>query len=73
MPALMVTAGKDPVLLPALSHGMEDLIPNLSRGHIEACGHWTQMDKPAETNNILISWLNETHGKAGGLPVAPKL
>ncbi|XP_047211879.1 bifunctional epoxide hydrolase 2 [Girardinichthys multiradiatus] len=73
MPALMVTAGKDPVLLPALSHGMEDLIPNLSRGHIEDCGHWTQMDKPAETNNILISWLKETHGKAGGLPVAPKL
>ncbi|KAM4711291.1 bifunctional epoxide hydrolase 2 [Anableps anableps] len=73
MPALMVTAGKDPVLLPALSHGMEDLIPNLSRGHIEDCGHWTQMDKPAETNNILISWLKQTHGKAGGVPVAPKL
>uniref|UniRef100_A0A3Q2CHD4 Epoxide hydrolase 2 n=1 Tax=Cyprinodon variegatus TaxID=28743 RepID=A0A3Q2CHD4_CYPVA len=73
VPALMVTAGKDPVLLPALSQGMEDLIPNLSRGHIEDCGHWTQMDKPAETNNILISWLKETHGKAGGVQVAPKL
>ncbi|XP_037552260.1 bifunctional epoxide hydrolase 2 [Nematolebias whitei] len=72
MPALMVTAGKDPVLLPAFSHGMEDLIPNLSRRHIEDCGHWTQMDKPAETNNILISWLKETHEKNGGVTMTTK-
>lgn len=73
MPALMVTAGKDPVLLPAFSKGMEDVIPNLSRGHIEECGHWTQMDRPAETNRILISWLKETHQKTAGVTVAPKL
>ncbi|GAA6233097.1 bifunctional epoxide hydrolase 2 [Lates japonicus] len=73
MPALMVTAGKDPVLLPVLSKGMEDVILNLSRGHIEECGHWTQMDQPEETNNILISWLKETHEKTGGVSVAPKL
>lgn len=73
MPALMVTTGKDPVLLPVFSKGMEDLILNLSRGHIEECGHWTQMDKPAETNSILISWLQETHKKAGGVTMAPKL
>uniref|UniRef100_A0A671MVZ7 Bifunctional epoxide hydrolase 2-like n=1 Tax=Sinocyclocheilus anshuiensis TaxID=1608454 RepID=A0A671MVZ7_9TELE len=35
MPALMVTAGKDPVLLPAFAAGMENLVPNLTRGHIE--------------------------------------
>ncbi|XP_070711845.1 bifunctional epoxide hydrolase 2 [Pempheris klunzingeri] len=73
MPALMVTAGKDQVLLPAFSKGMEDLILNLSRGHIEECGHWIQMEQPAETNSILISWLKETHHKAGGVTVAPKL
>ncbi|KAK5847463.1 hypothetical protein PBY51_016587 [Eleginops maclovinus] len=60
MPALMVTAGKDQVLLPAFSKGMEDLIPDLKRGHIEECGHWIQMECPAETNSILISWLTET-------------
>uniref|UniRef100_A0A672FE98 AB hydrolase-1 domain-containing protein n=1 Tax=Salarias fasciatus TaxID=181472 RepID=A0A672FE98_SALFA len=65
MPALMVTAGKDPVLSPALTHGMEEKCPNLTRGHLEDCGHWTQMDKPAETNDILISWLKETHGRTG--------
>lgn len=72
MPALMVTAGKDPVLLPAFATGMENLIPNLSRGHIEECGHWTQMERPAELNKILISWLKETHQKAS-ISVHPKL
>lgn len=72
MPALMVTAGKDPVLLPAFATGMENLVPNLSRGHIEQCGHWTQMERPAELNKILISWLKETHQKAS-ISVHPKL
>ncbi|XP_016401337.1 bifunctional epoxide hydrolase 2-like [Sinocyclocheilus rhinocerous] len=72
MPALMVTAGKDPVLLPAFATGMENLVPNLTRGHIEECGHWTQMERPAELNKILISWLKETHQKAS-IPVHPKL
>ena len=56
-PALMVTAGKDPVLIPAMSHGMEDWIPNLSRGHIENCAHWTQQEEPEELNRILLEWL----------------
>ncbi|XP_037332199.2 bifunctional epoxide hydrolase 2, partial [Pungitius pungitius] len=73
MPALMVTSGKDPVLLPAFSKGMEDLIPHLSRGHIEECGHWTQMERPAETNRILVSWLKETLKGGGGVTMAPKL
>ncbi|NXJ85479.1 HYES hydrolase, partial [Trogon melanurus] len=57
MPALMVTAGKDPVLRPILSKGMEEWIPQLRREHIEECGHWTQMERPAELNRILVEWL----------------
>ena len=57
-PALMVTAGKDGVLLPSMSEGMESWIPNLSRGHIEDCGHWTQQEEPAELNRILLDWLS---------------
>lgn len=72
MPALMVTAGKDPILLPAFTKGMEILVPNLTRGHIEECGHWTQMERPEEVNKILISWLKEAHQKAS-IPVHPKL
>ncbi|XP_060888259.1 bifunctional epoxide hydrolase 2 [Labrus mixtus] len=73
MPTLMVTTGKDQVLLPAFSKGMEDTFPNLSRGHIEECGHWTQVERPAETNRILIKWLKEAHEKAAGANVNPKL
>jgi soluble epoxide hydrolase / lipid-phosphate phosphatase len=61
-PALMVTAGKDAVLTPEMSHGMEEWVPNLSRGHIEQCGHWTQQEAPDELNRILINWLDELPG-----------
>ncbi|XP_030734957.1 bifunctional epoxide hydrolase 2 isoform X1 [Globicephala melas] len=57
VPALMVTAEKDFVLVPEMSKHMEDWIPHLKRGHIKDCGHWTQMEKPTELNQILIEWL----------------
>ncbi|XP_027454596.1 bifunctional epoxide hydrolase 2 isoform X1 [Zalophus californianus] len=57
VPALMVTAEKDPVLVPEMSKHMEDWIPYLKRGHIKDCGHWTQMEKPTELNQILTEWL----------------
>ncbi|XP_066403743.1 bifunctional epoxide hydrolase 2 [Molothrus aeneus] len=66
IPALMVTAGEDPVLKPGLSKGMETWIPRLQRGHIQECGHWTQMDRPLELNRILLHWL-------GNLPPEPPL
>ncbi|NXB98373.1 HYES hydrolase, partial [Orthonyx spaldingii] len=53
IPALMVTAGKDPVLHPNLSRGMEAWIPRLHREHLQECGHWTQMERwefPAPEN-----------------------
>ncbi|XP_074066095.1 bifunctional epoxide hydrolase 2 isoform X1 [Macrotis lagotis] len=59
IPALMVTADKDMVLLPQLSKHMEKWIPNLKRGNIENCGHWTQMERPRELNQILIEWLKD--------------
>uniref|UniRef100_A0A452RK21 AB hydrolase-1 domain-containing protein n=1 Tax=Ursus americanus TaxID=9643 RepID=A0A452RK21_URSAM len=57
IPTLMVTAEKDPVLVPEMSKHMEDWIPYLKRGHIKDCGHWTQMEKPTELNQILTEWL----------------
>ncbi|XP_048186568.1 bifunctional epoxide hydrolase 2 [Perognathus longimembris pacificus] len=58
VPALMVTAEKDAVLTPQMSKNMENWIPHLKRGHVKDCGHWTQMEKPAELNQILIEWLD---------------
>ncbi|KAM8810009.1 bifunctional epoxide hydrolase 2 [Eudromia elegans] len=72
MPALMVTAGKDPVLHPGMTQGMEEWVPQLSRGHIEECGHWTQMEKPAELNRILLAWL-EGLPEGAALPRVPRL
>uniref|UniRef100_A0A8D2AS46 Bifunctional epoxide hydrolase 2 n=1 Tax=Sciurus vulgaris TaxID=55149 RepID=A0A8D2AS46_SCIVU len=57
IPALMVTAEKDVVLTPQMTKHMEEWIPQLKRGHIKDCGHWTQMEKPTELNQILIKWL----------------
>ncbi|NXV23103.1 HYES hydrolase, partial [Cepphus grylle] len=57
VPALMVTAGKDAVLHPSMSKGMEQWIPRLHREHMEECGHWTQMERPAALNRILLEWL----------------
>ncbi|NXH11164.1 HYES hydrolase, partial [Bucco capensis] len=59
MPALMVTAGKDMVLHPSMSQGMEQWIPQLHREHLEQCGHWVQMERPAELNRILLEWLEK--------------
>ena len=57
-PAFVVTAGKDPVMTPDLTSGMEELAPNLTRHHIEQCSHWTQLEHPALLNRMLIDWLN---------------
>ncbi|UCE88025.1 MAG: alpha/beta hydrolase [Deltaproteobacteria bacterium] len=57
VPCLMVTAEWDPVLRPEMAAGMERLVADLETVMIEKCGHWTQQDKPAELNRILVDWL----------------
>ncbi len=57
-PALMITAELDPVLRPELAAGMEHWVPNLRATHlVPDCGHWTQQEKPAEVNRVLIDFL----------------
>jgi soluble epoxide hydrolase/lipid-phosphate phosphatase len=57
-PALMITAELDPVLRPELAAGMDAWVPNLRRTHLVAdCGHWTQQEKPAEVNRVLLEFL----------------
>ncbi|KAM3654577.1 bifunctional epoxide hydrolase 2-like, partial [Ammospiza maritima maritima] len=73
LPALMVTAGKDPVLKPGLSKGMEKWIPRLQRGHIEGCGHWTQMERPSELNGIVLRWLRNLPPEENSRPNNSKL
>jgi epoxide hydrolase A/B len=56
-PSLMVMAEDDFALPPALADGMEARVPDLEKVLIRDCGHWTQQEKPAELNRILIDWL----------------
>lgn len=59
VPALMVTAENDSVLLPALTSGMEEWIPNLRRANIKRCSHWTQQERPDEVNRLLIEFFGD--------------
>lgn len=53
----MISADLDPVLTPAMTFGMEERVPNLERVVIEQCGHWTQQERPAETNAAMLGYL----------------
>src|ERR1700737_2635611 len=51
-PALMCTAGKDRVLTPEMSYGMENWCTGgLTRKHIKEAGHWILQEQPEEVNN----------------------
>jgi len=57
VPCLMVVAEWDPVLVPALSAGMPELIDDLEMTQFDRCGHWTPSERPAELNALLTDWL----------------
>lgn len=57
VPCLMISAANDPVLTPAMTFGMEERVPDLEKVVIENCGHWTQQEKPEETNEHLLRYL----------------
>jgi soluble epoxide hydrolase / lipid-phosphate phosphatase len=56
MPALLVTALKDSVLLPSLSAGMESSFDNLTRGEVDT-NHWAQWQAPEDVNQIIKDWI----------------
>ncbi len=57
IPCLYVGAEDDAVLPPSSADGMENFIADLEKVTIADCGHWTQQEKPAELNAILLDWL----------------
>ncbi|EQC37373.1 hypothetical protein SDRG_05590 [Saprolegnia diclina VS20] len=62
--ALFISAGKDPVLRPEFSTGMEKWLPNLTRGHVPNGTHWVLWEFPDEVNAMLLSWLASLGGCA---------
>ena len=61
VPSLMVTAELDPVLRPEMAARHDALRPDLETVMIPDCGHWTQQEKPAELNQIMVEWLRRRH------------
>jgi pimeloyl-ACP methyl ester carboxylesterase len=57
VPALYVGAEDDVVLPPSSANGIERWVPDIEKKVIADCGHWTQQQKPAELNAILLDWL----------------
>jgi soluble epoxide hydrolase/lipid-phosphate phosphatase len=55
--SMMVTAGKDTILKPQMAAAMPALIPGIRMEHIEDCAHWTQQERPAEVNALLLDFL----------------
>ncbi|KAK9729558.1 Bifunctional epoxide hydrolase 2 [Basidiobolus ranarum] len=55
---MMVTAGKDKVLLPKLSDHMPQYIPNLKREHIEDSTHWILIEQPDLCNKYIAEFLD---------------
>ncbi len=54
---MMITAENDLILTPAQAEPMRAWIDDLRIEHIKNCGHWTQQERPAEVNGLLLDYL----------------
>ncbi len=54
-PTLMIYGDRD--LIPK-SESLKDFAPNLDVVSLD-CGHWIQQEKPNETNQIILNWLEQ--------------
>jgi pimeloyl-ACP methyl ester carboxylesterase len=61
VPALFVGATGDRIIGQKQIDGMRPLVPDLEIQMIEDCGHWTQQEKPAELNAIMLDWLGRRY------------
>ena len=54
----MVMAEKGtPFLPPSAADGMEAYVHDLEKVLVKDSGHWTQQEKPAEVDRLIIGWL----------------
>ena len=58
IPCLMITAELDAVLPPSAAQGMPNYIGDLETHMVAGSGHWTQQEKPAEVNRLILDWLD---------------
>lgn len=63
LPTLFIGAVDDVVIPLSLVDGMRALVPNLRVEMLEPCGHWSQQERPADVNRLLLDWLGGTAGQ----------
>lgn len=63
VPCLMITAELDAVLSPEMAEHMPAFIGDLETHMIKGSGHWTQQEKPAEVNRLILDWLDRRFPK----------
>jgi len=61
VPSLFVGASDDVIVSARQIEAMKDNVPDLEIRMIEDCGHWTQQEKPAELNEILLDWISRRY------------
>jgi pimeloyl-ACP methyl ester carboxylesterase len=57
IPSLFVGAVNDAIISRRQIEAMKPFVQNLEIEMIDNCGHWTQQEKPAELNRIVLDWL----------------
>jgi pimeloyl-ACP methyl ester carboxylesterase len=45
------------IVAPEHIEAMKPLVEDLEVHVLEDCGHWSQQEKPAEVNRLMIDWL----------------
>ncbi|MER5727240.1 alpha/beta hydrolase [Streptomyces sp. NPDC002138] len=64
-PSLFIGGGRDAATawLAGAIDAYPTTLPGLSSSHVlEGCGHWIQQERPAETNRLLMEWLDSLPG-----------
>ena len=57
VPTLFIGARDDVIVSRGQIEAMKPCVPDLEIQIIEDCGHWTQQERPDETNELIIDWL----------------
>jgi len=71
-PCVYVGADNDVVLQPSMMGSAEQYISDLEKQVITDCSHWTQQQKPKESNKIIIDWMQRKFGNWKGILNIPR-
>jgi pimeloyl-ACP methyl ester carboxylesterase len=61
IPTLFIGAVDDVIVAPEQIEAMKPLVTDLTIHMLEECGHWSQQEKPAAVNSLILDWLVQ-HG-----------